>query len=281
MTERLLFYWQSGLFLISIFALGTPSAAFARGELPESRTVPADQLTTLKSKGTLQLEEFKSGTLIQLAPSESRLFQIKNRIIRTQISDPGIAEPVVFCEDQFAILGKSPGVTALGIWDDAGNMAVFRLRVHEKGSLRGEDREEVKQIPRARISPLPLEECVATKNIDLTVGESKLLKVRCVVVRESISNPEIVGLKLVAENAVNLYGKAPGKATVFIWDSVGNIEGATVTVTGNALAPQAVDLAKPKVPEPLHPAVAPLEVEYWQGVRKDVITPPAPFVDAR
>lgn len=50
-----------------------------------------------------------------------------------------------------------------------------------------------------------------------------------------------------------------------------DIEGITVNVTGSALAPPAVDLAQPKFPEPIHPAVALLEVEYWQGVRRNVV----------
>src|SRR5262249_30485573 len=61
--------------------------------------------------------------------SQSRTFKLRNKIVRTSISDPGIAEPVVVAENQLVLLGKAPGGSTLVIWDDAGNSVAVDLRV--------------------------------------------------------------------------------------------------------------------------------------------------------
>ncbi|HEY9785532.1 MAG TPA: pilus assembly protein N-terminal domain-containing protein [Candidatus Obscuribacterales bacterium] len=79
--------------------------------------------------GTVDLEEFKSTNILDLKVSQSRTFKLKNKIVRTSISDPSIAEPVVVSENQIVLLGKSPGGATLVLWDDAGNSAAIDLRV--------------------------------------------------------------------------------------------------------------------------------------------------------
>jgi Flp pilus assembly secretin CpaC len=79
--------------------------------------------------GTVDLEEFKSTNVIDLKVSQSRTFKLKNKIVRTSISDPSIAEPVVVTENQIVLLGKSPGGATLVLWDDAGNSMAVDLRV--------------------------------------------------------------------------------------------------------------------------------------------------------
>ncbi len=79
--------------------------------------------------GTVDLEEFKSTNVIDLNVSRSRTFKLRNKIVRTSISDPGIAEPVVVAENQIVLLGKAPGKATLVLWDDAGNSAAIDLRV--------------------------------------------------------------------------------------------------------------------------------------------------------
>lgn len=79
--------------------------------------------------GTVDLEEFKSTNILDLKVSQSRTFKLKNKIVRTSISDPSIAEPVVVSENQIVLLGKAPGGATLVLWDDAGNSAAIDLRV--------------------------------------------------------------------------------------------------------------------------------------------------------
>ncbi len=79
--------------------------------------------------GTVDLEEFKTTNAIDLKVSQSRTFKFKNKIVRTSISDPGIAEPVVVAENQMVLLGKAPGTCTMLLWDDAGNSISVDLRV--------------------------------------------------------------------------------------------------------------------------------------------------------
>jgi Flp pilus assembly secretin CpaC len=79
--------------------------------------------------GTVDLEEFKPSNTIDLKVSQSRTFKLRNKIIRTSISDPSIAEPVVVAENQMVLLGKAPGGSTLVIWDDAGNSVAIDVRV--------------------------------------------------------------------------------------------------------------------------------------------------------
>ncbi len=79
--------------------------------------------------GTVDLEEFKSTNIIDLKVAQSRTFKLKNKIVRTSISDPGVAEPVVVSENQLVLLGKTPGTATLVLWDDAGNSVTIDLHV--------------------------------------------------------------------------------------------------------------------------------------------------------
>jgi Flp pilus assembly secretin CpaC len=80
--------------------------------------------------GAVDLEEFKPSNSIDLKVSQSRTFKLKNKIIRTSISDPAVAEPVVVAENQMVLLGKAPGSATLVIWDDAGNSVAIDVKVN-------------------------------------------------------------------------------------------------------------------------------------------------------
>lgn len=79
--------------------------------------------------GTVDMEEFKTTNVIDLKVSQSRTFKLRNKIVRTSISDPGIAEPVVVAENQMVLLGKAPGSATMVLWDDAGNTTAIDILV--------------------------------------------------------------------------------------------------------------------------------------------------------
>ena len=79
--------------------------------------------------GTVDLEEYKPTNVIDVKVSRSRTFKLRNKIVRTSISEPGIVEPVVVSENQMVLLGKSPGKATLVIWDDAGNNTALDIKV--------------------------------------------------------------------------------------------------------------------------------------------------------
>lgn len=78
--------------------------------------------------GAVDLEEFKPSNVIDVKVSQSRTFKLKNKILRTSISDPSIAEPVVVAENQMVLLGKAPGGATLVVWDDAGNSVAVDVK---------------------------------------------------------------------------------------------------------------------------------------------------------
>ncbi|MDR3614427.1 MAG: pilus assembly protein N-terminal domain-containing protein [Candidatus Obscuribacterales bacterium] len=92
--------------------------------------------------GTIDLEEFKSMNVIDLKVAQSRTFKLKNKIVRTSIADPSVAEPVVVSENQLVLLGKMPGTTTMVLWDDAGNAVAIDLHVtRDYGQLQSTLRE--------------------------------------------------------------------------------------------------------------------------------------------
>jgi Flp pilus assembly secretin CpaC len=102
-----------------------PDVLIAQGDGGVTPTTPIPPVVS----GTLDMEEFKSSNVIDLKVSQSRTFKSKNKIVRTSISDPSIAEPVVVAENQIVLLGKTPGTATLVLWDDAGNSVAIDLRV--------------------------------------------------------------------------------------------------------------------------------------------------------
>src|SRR6516225_56077 len=102
-----------------------PDSLIAQNEVAPVPVTPIPPVVS----GTLDMEEFKSTNVIDLKVSQSRTFKTKNKIVRTSISDPAIAEPVVVAENQIVLLGKTPGTATMVLWDDAGNSVAIDLRV--------------------------------------------------------------------------------------------------------------------------------------------------------
>ena len=102
-----------------------PDQVVAQGTDQSITATPIPPVVT----GTVDLEEFKTTNVIDLKVAQSRTFKLKNKIVRTSISDPGVAEPVVVSENQLVLLGKTPGTATLVLWDDAGNSVAIDLHV--------------------------------------------------------------------------------------------------------------------------------------------------------
>ncbi len=102
-----------------------PDNLLAQNESGDITATPIPPVVT----GTVELEEFKSTNIIDVAVSKSRTFKLRNKVVRTSISDPGIVEPVVISENQLVLLGKSPGRATMVLWDDAGNSSAIDVRV--------------------------------------------------------------------------------------------------------------------------------------------------------
>lgn len=102
-----------------------PDNLLAQAETGDIVATPIPPVVT----GTVELEEFKPTNIIDVAVSKSRTFKMRNKVVRTSISDPGVVEPVVISENQLVLLGKSPGRATMVLWDDAGNSSAIDVRV--------------------------------------------------------------------------------------------------------------------------------------------------------
>lgn len=100
----------------------TPSTAAPAdaSDASTSATRQPEKPKPQQAAGQLELEEYKKTKTIEINVSQSKLFLIKNRIIRTSAGDVGIAEPVVVGENTIILLGKATGETTIQIWDDEG-----------------------------------------------------------------------------------------------------------------------------------------------------------------
>lgn len=280
-------YSITSVVLVALFMSVTNGTAFAK-KRPVPDTKAETQIPSV-GNGNVDLKEFKPNLVIDLNSSESRLFQLKNStiknttitnpIIRTSIGDAHIAEPVVLCENQFVLIGRAPGTTTLGLWDSEGNLAVIKVRVGQNHVPP----ESV--IPPAVVGTLALEECKTTKRIDLRVSKPMLFKITNAVLRTSISNPAIAEVEPAAENGLYVRGKAPGFASLFIWDDKGSLVGLELNVTetpknGDKTSRQSNLL--PSQPMPPHGTTLPeseLEAEYWLGDQKKIVRAPGRLPD--
>ncbi|MCA0313574.1 MAG: pilus assembly protein N-terminal domain-containing protein [Candidatus Melainabacteria bacterium] len=105
-----------------------PDQVIAQAAADQSNFVTAQPIPPVVT-GVVEFEEFKTTSAIDLKVSQSRTFKFKNKVVRTSISDPSIAEPVVVSENQMVLLGKSQGTCTMLLWDDAGNSINVDLRV--------------------------------------------------------------------------------------------------------------------------------------------------------
>ncbi len=97
--------------------------------LPDSAITGSAAPSAVATTGQIKLKELKKTLTFGVHSSQSRLFKIDNKISRTSVADPVIAEPVVVSENQFLIIGKKPGETTIYIWDDEDGKAGMNVIV--------------------------------------------------------------------------------------------------------------------------------------------------------
>lgn len=156
-------------------------------------TAKASPENDTRAPGRLSISEYKKTGNIEVNVSQSKLFLIKNKIIRTSVADPGIAEPVVLAENVFILLGKNPGETTVQIWDDAGgngllsvlvepnpgpHMPLFRSRALEFiEDICGPDRHLNTPVKHGRFALKPCSDPGETKESEVKDGCAENLKV--------------------------------------------------------------------------------------------------------
>lgn len=76
------------------------------------------------------LQELGVSGGLNLETAIPQVIELEDRVVRTAIADPGIAEPFVVNPSKMVLMGKQAGTTTLTIWDDGGNFCSLELRVH-------------------------------------------------------------------------------------------------------------------------------------------------------
>lgn len=94
----------------------------------------ADNDIISPSTATTLIRELKFTSKLNINVSQSRLFHMNCRVARTSISDFHVAEVVVVSENEFYLLGKSPGISNVMLWGEDGSTLGIRLIVKEKGA---------------------------------------------------------------------------------------------------------------------------------------------------
>lgn len=81
------------------------------------------------TSGSLKLQELSTSQILHVKAKRPLLIRLKNRVVRTSIADPGIAEPFVLNPNDIVIVGKRIGTTTFNIWDDKGNADSLEFRI--------------------------------------------------------------------------------------------------------------------------------------------------------
>jgi Flp pilus assembly secretin CpaC len=161
--------------------------------------------------GTVELEEFKTTNAIDLKVSQSRTFKFKNKIVRTSISDPGIAEPVVVSENQMVLLGKAPGTCTMLLWDDAGNSISVDLRVsRDYTQLQTTLREIDPRIIVKAFSVGGSDRVLLTGDVDHTESIVKAFAASNVFMDDRGMNIQVVNSRIIAGRIGEAGGTAAG-----------------------------------------------------------------------
>jgi Flp pilus assembly secretin CpaC len=214
-------------------------------------------------------DEHKTTMVIDLQPSHARTFRMPRRIVKTSISNPAIVEPILLSATDLELIHKAPGKATLMILDDAHNMLGVELRAASKHDVL-ESAEAV--IPPVVIGEIQLAEYAVGKVIELDQTQPKMFRVKNSITRISISDPLIADL-FPGDNAIYLVGKAPGQATLFIWDDTGKVSGIELRVGQVRGRDSKVPLATSSqlssgTVSPTLQSASNMEIEYWARDRK-------------
>lgn len=225
----------------------------------------------------------KTSRTIELIASQSRTFRSKNNITKLITTDPRIAEPTAFKENEFVLLGKAPGRTDFEIQDQLGNSLALDLRVEKrfarllstfmifgnfiKKHLDG--RKNNSAFPAVAVSSLELFEQKPAEIISLTPYQPQFYNSTHSFVRIALADPGYVEPLMLSATQIALIGKRVGRTTMFLWDDAGNI-GAFQLQVKKTKQPITADKANASCDFKASPKRH--ECEVWTGSKKDVVS---------
>jgi Flp pilus assembly secretin CpaC len=206
-------------------------------------------------------QDAKAAFSLELNASRSRLFKLKNTIVRLHIEDPEIAEPVVLAQHEVVFLGKAPGVTKADIWDEFGQHLCIAVRV-----VSGDSWADETPINRSDVQELKV-----TQKMVLRLSTCQMIQKKDAIVRTSLSDPRIAIVRADNLKELRVRGTALGHATLFVWDQQGNVEGIDLRVEPRGRGPFLAPPARIQLPvsaDPTNPKI--VNMERWDGTHKKI-----------
>lgn len=106
----------------------TAHAAFAQVQTP-AQTVSQTQTQVQATKippapvTEVEIKELKASIAVDVLASRSKVFKTKQKINRVSVSDPAVADVVLMTENQFVVIGKTPGAISVTIWCEPNSAA--------------------------------------------------------------------------------------------------------------------------------------------------------------
>jgi len=198
-----------------------PDHVIAQADHSTLTTQPIPPVVT----GALDFEEYKVTNILDLKVSQSRTFKLKNKIVRTSISDPGIAEPVVVSENQLVLLGKAPGTTTMVLWDDAGNSVALDLRVsRDYSQLQATLREIDPRVIVKTFSVGGSDRVLLTGDVDHPESIIKAFAASNVFMDDRGMNIQVANSRIVAGRIGEQGGTASGGGQTGQLSSIGSVD---------------------------------------------------------
>lgn len=74
----------------------------------------------------VEIKELKATIAVDVLSSRSKVFKTKQKINRVAVSDPSVADVVLMTENQFVVIGKTPGAISVTIWCEPNNAAATK-----------------------------------------------------------------------------------------------------------------------------------------------------------
>jgi Flp pilus assembly secretin CpaC len=249
-----------------------------------------------------------SGTVF-LPISESSVFKSNGRLTQIVTSSTESAHTVVFSDNDFALLGKSPGRTIVEVHDGSSAPVTLAVEVAKSGGWLGTRLKKLVQfvadrflvrgewcgVPAVTSQPISFREIDVSRSVILRTTHPRLIELKHRVVRTSIADPSIAEPFVVDTSKIVLVGKCSGTTTFTIWDEDGNADAIELRVHGtdrdwkemkgaydavpHEAKEEAVESVPPSVPDPAPSSssetVGRHFITIWSGRNMDVLSVPS------
>jgi len=84
--------------------------------LPQVSLSQEEKKSPEAAAGQVEIKELKTTLAVDVLAQHSKVFKTKQKITRLAVSDANVADIVLMTENQFVVIGKTPGAISVTIW---------------------------------------------------------------------------------------------------------------------------------------------------------------------